>query len=132
MGPGEEAVARLAELRRRRDRTQQSIRAALSATQPDVSHGSETSGSDRDFLRQFGVGVYPAIWPPRRVRNRSDVFGEEKVERRPQESGERRSESSLALLSPFSTLLLYFREAAMERKGIEPSTSALRTPRSPS
>jgi hypothetical protein len=74
MGPGEEAVARLAELRRRRDRTQQSIRAALSATQPDVSHGSETSGSDRDFLRQFGVGVYPAIWPPRRVRNRSDVF----------------------------------------------------------
>ena len=38
---------------------------------------------------------------------------EEKVERRPQESGERQSESSSTLLSPFSTLLLYCREAAM-------------------
>jgi hypothetical protein len=33
---------------------------------------------------------------------------------RPQESGERRSEFSSALLSPFSTLLLYCRRAAME------------------
>ena len=39
---------------------------------------------------------------------------ERREERRPQESGERRSEFSSALLSPFSTLLLYCREAAME------------------
>ena len=39
---------------------------------------------------------------------------EEKVERRPQESGEGLSEFSSALLSPFSTLLLYCRGAAME------------------
>jgi hypothetical protein len=39
---------------------------------------------------------------------------EEKVERRPQESGERMSEFPSNLLSPFSTLLLYCREAAME------------------
>ena len=38
---------------------------------------------------------------------------EEKVVRRPQESGEKRSEFSLALLSPFSPLQLYCREAAM-------------------
>ena len=38
---------------------------------------------------------------------------EEKVERRPQESGERQSEFSSTLLSPFSTLLLYCRGAAM-------------------
>ena len=46
--------------------------------------------------------------------NVSDGAREEKVERRPQASGERRSEFSSALLSPFSTLLLYCRAAAME------------------
>jgi len=36
------------------------------------------------------------------------------VERRPQERGERRREFSSALLSPFSSLLPYYRGAAME------------------